>query len=158
MKKETITLVAIIGVVALAIYFYTSPRVIGIPQDHSQIINDLDVVEVGTSETFSLSSLCVDSGSRVFGENWPLSIFETGETYTQSTWIWQREGDTEACLTVWGPGDDGKTYDLELSRLVGALEIRVYYEGVLQRSMPKVTMVDAYDVMPGYVWFNVVLE
>lgn len=63
---------------------------------------------------------CVDASPElVYAQHSIVSLdaFELGRIYPQSTWIWQRYGDTEIAMTIWGPGEDGTTCSIELSRL-----------------------------------------
>lgn len=81
---------------------------------------------------------CVDASPElVCGEHSIVSLdaFEYGRTYAQSTWIWQRYGDTEFAMTIWGPGEGGTTYSLELSRLAGnPFTVKINGEIVLEIS------------------------
>jgi hypothetical protein len=132
--------------------------VVGAPDDHWAIIENMDIIEVGLEgEHFTLEPLCVDYGKKEFSKEWPISLFHEGELYPQSTWLFQRWGDTEVCLTIWGPAED-QGYDLEASRLVGFQKIEIWYDHELIRTMPRVTQDDLYTCMPGYVWFTLSLE
>lgn len=147
---------AIIGAVFLPKILGKVP-VLGAPQDHWIIIENMEIVEVGKEgERFILEPICVDHGLRDYSKDYPLSAFTKGEQYSQSTWLFQRHGDTEICLTIWGPSDD-QGYDLEASRLVG-LKLEIWYNHELIRSMPPQTAADLYTCMPGYVWFTLELE
>jgi len=131
--------------------------VVGAPQDHWDIIENLEIIEVGSQGgRFLLEPLCVDHGIKEYGRDMPLSVFHTGEGYYQSTWLFHRHGDTEACLTIWGPGENGG-YDLEASRLVGT-KLEIWYDHELIRTMPKLTGGDLSSCMLGFVWFAVSLE
>lgn len=148
---------AIIGALLLPRHLGSKVPVLGAPQDHWAIIENMEIIEVGDEGgRFILEPLCVDYGKKDYSRDYPLSAFTKGELYSQSTWLFQRHGDTEACLSIWGPADD-QGYDVEASRFVG-LKLEIWYDHEIIRTMPKVTAADLYTCMPGYVWFTLSLE
>lgn len=70
--------------------------------------------QAGDSGYIYLEPKCVDTGTRTYAKY--MSIFVAGKDYDASTWIWQRYGDTELCMAVWGPGEDGETIGIEIAK------------------------------------------
>lgn len=105
------------------------------PADHKAIIDNMKVYD--TVAKLYLTPRLADAGLKVYGQGYPLEIwqFTKGEEYEQTTWLWQRFGDTEFCMTIWGAGDDAKTYYFEVGKLSGTgfeityLDRQVYTEG-----------------------------
>ena len=81
------------------------------PPNHTAII---DVF------TVSLDSFVLDKSYLSSGKStWTLDIlqenFLKGGTYTYSIWILSYQGDPEVYVCIWGPGKDGKTYQVEFA-------------------------------------------
>jgi len=86
--------------------------------DHQNIVSSM-MINDDKWDSYLIPK-CVDASPElVYGEHSivQLDAFEIGRIYPQSTWIWQRYGDTEVAMTIWGPGEDGTTYSIELSKL-----------------------------------------
>lgn len=64
-----------------------------------------------------LESECLKTSSA----EWTLTVLEDnfyqGMTYSYTFWIFSYNGDPEVCACVWGPGIDGKSYQVELSAI-----------------------------------------
>ena len=87
------------------------------PKTHQWILDNLEVIDLRWPDT-PLEEKLVDYGVRTWGK--PLTVlseFKDDSEYSQTTWIFQRWGDTEVCLTIWGPGEDGKTYYVEAAQM-----------------------------------------
>ena len=124
MKYPEITLTfAFLIVLVLAIYFVVPNNT---PSTHQAIVDDIEIVD--TEINMKLEPKLVSSGTLEYGKTPELSTFTTGKQYPQTTWVWQRFGDTEWCMTIWGPGDDGETYFVEFGRLSSHSFI-IYYQG-----------------------------
>lgn len=95
------------------------------PASHQNVIDRMVVLD--TLYDLYLVPKCVDAGQRVYAKGHSeLAIFEYDRTYWQSTWLWNRYGDTEIAMTIWGPGEDGKTYSLEIAKLAyNELQIKI---------------------------------
>lgn len=88
------------------------------PETHKAIVKNTEIID--TAASFRLSAKLVDSGSKKWAEGLEtLPIFVKNQPYPQSTWLWQRYGDTEFVMTIWGPGTDGKTHFVEFGRVGG---------------------------------------
>jgi hypothetical protein len=98
------------------------------PSSHRAIVDRMKVIATEYSN-LELTPKLADSGNRKWCEGVPsLSIFTVGKEYPETTWIWQRYGDTELAMTIWGPDESGTHYDLEFGRLGSCL--KVTYDGV----------------------------
>jgi hypothetical protein len=59
----------------------------------------------------------VSSGSRKYGEQLSsLSVFKMNSSYQYSVWSFQRKGDTEMFMEIWGPDDSEHSYDVGFGR------------------------------------------
>ena len=115
-------------------YLYGLGNPVQPPSDHQNIVSRMIIYDEDFD--FRLIPKCVDASPEVVcGEHSivQLGLFETGRTYAHSTWIWQRYGDTEIAMTIWGPGEDGTTYSIELGKLAGnPFTVKIAGEEVLQ--------------------------
>jgi len=59
------------------------------------------------------------------------SQFTTNEPYTFSLWIWQRKGDIEITLEIWGPDDTGHGYAICFGRTGLGNGGRIEYKGAV---------------------------
>lgn len=105
----------LIGLVAYPFVFSKSA-----PSDHKKVIDKITILDTKTSKYLQPTFL----GSR--RSKWlsllPLQ-FSADETYIQSDWgFYTVDGDYKdlnAMVSIWGPGDDGVTYNVEVARLMG---------------------------------------
>ena len=107
------------------------------PSSHQSIVNSMEIID--TSAQFRLTPKLVDSGQREWGKGLTiLSVFSERKEYAQSTWIWQRYGDTEIAMTIWGPDDSGKVFMIEIARL-GADPFIVKINGITKLTIDTAT-------------------
>jgi hypothetical protein len=79
------------------------------PSSHKAIVDTMTI----TTGTNKLTSAYLSSGTTT----WKLSLIENflkGGTYTYSLWVYSYQGDPEVYMCIWGPGEDGKTFQVEL--------------------------------------------
>jgi len=85
-----------------------------VPATHKTIIDSMQVID--TIANFKLTPKLVDSSNVEYAKG--LSVmFIKGKTYPQTVWLWQRYGDTEIIMNIWGPDETGKTYGIEIARV-----------------------------------------
>ena len=81
------------------------------PASHKAIIDKM-VIKVGSYE---LSPSYLSTGKTI----WQLSSLEDNfykdGTYQYTLWVYSYQGDPEVYVCIWGPGEDGKTYEVELA-------------------------------------------
>jgi len=81
-----------------------------VPASHKNIIDDMKIT-YGASE---LTSSYLSTGK----STWQLATlqenFEQHGTYQYTLWVYSFEGDPEVYVCIWGPGEDGKTFMVEL--------------------------------------------
>ena len=106
------------------------------PSSHNAIIGKIRVKD--TKANLYLTPKFVCSKTVTWGKGIPLSIFTSDYDYQQSTWIWQRYDDTEFVMTIWGPGNDGKSYLIEFGRLA-ADPFTISFEGETVITIAEVT-------------------
>jgi hypothetical protein len=85
--------------------------------EHQTLVASMTFTESWSGKTYELTPTCVASGSIGWGAGLPQSAFNYSKTYKQSTWLWSREGDAEAAMTIWGPDNSGKVFRVEIARL-----------------------------------------
>ena len=82
-----------------------------VPANHKAIIDKM-IIKVGSYE---LSSSYLSTGK----STWQLSTLQENflkdGTYQYSLWVYSYQGDPEVYVCIWGPGEDGKTYEVELA-------------------------------------------
>lgn len=122
------------------------PALFFAPSSHSSVINETEIVD--TRVNLKLTPKLVDSSERALGTG--LSAFTQGKTYKHTTWLYQRHGETEFVVTVWGPGDDGKTHVVQIGRVSpGAFDIKFQKTTLVHYDATWATPAD------GYYWFDV---
>jgi len=85
-----------------------------VPASHKAIIDSMQVID--TIANFKLTPKLVDSSNVECAKG--LSVmFIKGKTYPQTVWLWQRYGDTDIIMNIWGPDETGKTYSIEIARV-----------------------------------------
>uniref|UniRef100_A0A6H1ZYN4 Uncharacterized protein n=1 Tax=viral metagenome TaxID=1070528 RepID=A0A6H1ZYN4_9ZZZZ len=81
-----------------------------VPARHKAIV-DAMTIKTGT---IKLEPVYLSTGN----SKWQLSIltenFEKYGTYTYSIWVYSYQSDPEVYVCIWGPGKDGKTFQVEL--------------------------------------------
>ena len=94
-----------------------------VPGSHKAIVDDM-TIKVGTSK---LEHAYLSTGK----STWQLSTlqenFPHGGTYQYTLWVYSYEGDPEVAVCIWGPGKDGKTYQVELTAFWSGRSYRVEY-------------------------------
>ena len=82
-----------------------------VPATHRAIIDKM-VIKAGT---YKLSPSYLSTGKTI----WQLSSLEDNfykdGTYQYTLWVYSYQGDPEVYVCIWGPGEDGKTYEVELA-------------------------------------------
>ena len=120
-----------------------------VPATHKSLVDSMKIID--TAINFKLTPKLVDSGSRKWGEGFStLAVFTQDEEYLQSTWIWQRHGDTEVVMTIWGPDESGEILSIEIARL-GSSAFTVKINGVTKLTIDQVTSAPAI----GYYFIEV---
>ena len=123
------------------------------PESHKDIVAKIEIIDAKSG--YRLKPRCVDAGSKTYGAGalQPLAVrFNFGEKYPQSTWIWQREGDTEFVMTIWGPDESGNLYAIELGR-VGSGAFIIKFSGETRIQVSEVDLSEPKN--EGYYYFEV---
>lgn len=124
---ETEEKYAIVGIVCalllgLVVGFVSNPVITQAtaPADHKTVIDNITIIDTKTNK--QLTPRFWGSRTSKMLSLVPLQ-FSPNKTYTQSDWgFYSMEGnyaDLNAVVSVWGPSDDGKTYNVEVARLMG---------------------------------------
>lgn len=106
-----------------------------VPASHKAIIDSMEVTDTQantklTSRLFSSSTLEYAKGLSV--------TFIKGKQYHQTVWSWERYGDVELVMCIWGPDETGKLYGIEISRLAwNPFEVKI--DGVTKLTIEAVT-------------------
>lgn len=120
MKIAPVILMLILVVVGgIGGFIYASQNPVTPPAEHQGIINTMIITD--TVWNVQLTPKCVDSAGIFWAKHQivELDAFTEGREYYQSTWVWQRYGDTEMVMTIWGPGEDQTTCLIEIAKLAG---------------------------------------
>jgi len=126
-----ILLILALGIGAFGGFMYGQTYVVQPLHEH-QAITDSIVIHDTRYDSY-LTPKCVDAGSRIYNEGKPLAVFIDGRSYEQSTWLWQRYGDTEIVMTIWGPGEDHKTVSVEFGKVAAnPFDIKLLGETIIQ--------------------------
>ena len=109
-----------------------------VPANHKAIIESITIRD--TKANVLLSPKLVESSNVEYGKG--LSVyFVKGKVYPQSTWLWQRYGDTEIVMNIWGPDESGRMYGIEIARLAwNPFEVKI--NGVTKLTIDPVTSLE----------------
>ena len=109
-----------------------------VPAGHKSIIGSMTIRD--TQANVLLSPKLVESSNVEWGKG--LSVyFVKGKVYPQSTWLWQRYGDTEIVMNIWGPDESGTMYGVEIARLAWSpFEVKI--DGVTKLTIDPVTSLE----------------
>jgi hypothetical protein len=81
-----------------------------VPASHKAIIDHMTI----TASGIPLAPAYLSTGKSM----WQLSVltenFLKYETYQYTLWVYSYQNDPEVYVCIWGPGKDGKTYQVEL--------------------------------------------
>lgn len=138
------------GVVGYAIGIQGQSNIQPFPE-HQSVINTIIIKD--TKFNYNLVPICVHSSQNVWAEHSiiPLATFEEGRVYKHTTWIWQRYGDTEISMTLWGPGEDQNTISIEIGRL-GANPFEVKVAGETELTIAEAT------AMPSTGYYHITVQ
>ena len=121
-------IILMLGIGGLGGFLFAQTQPIKPPSEHQAIVDSIIIQDIEFN--VYLHPKCVDAGIRTWAEHAiiELEAFQEGRPYQQTTWLWQRYGDTELAMSIWGPGEDKASYGLEFGRL-GANPFRVQVMG-----------------------------
>jgi hypothetical protein len=103
-----------LGVAAMGIY---SGAASFPPSDHQAVANTITVYDLGYQRAQTLSFIRSGQGQQM--AIIPMSPFRQNVNYQYSLWEFKVGVDTNAVMQIWGPGDDGATYNVGIGRLCG---------------------------------------
>lgn len=117
-KAASILMLALIFCAGLGGYLVSQQTGVTPPSKHAALVQKMSIQVTGHELPIEvyLNPKCVDAGSRTFAKYMTVN-FQVGKDYDESTWIWQRYGDTELSMQVWGPGEDGQTCIVGIGKL-----------------------------------------
>jgi hypothetical protein len=123
-----IVLGLIIGIAVFAGFNFVSSGGTSIPYDtnHSYIAERVSVYDM--TDGVQMTSKLVLEGPATF-HPFALDVFQftAKKSYTQSLWIFCSQNDIDVTLTIFGAGDDGKSYLLEFGRHAGnTIQIKAF--------------------------------
>ena len=109
-KKTRVGMMLLMLVLGVVLGWFGHTVLVFPPSNHKNIIDKLII----TTDSNKLASTYLKSGT----STWTLSLvtnFLKGGTYTYSLWTYSYQEDPEVSVCIWGPGEDGSTYQVELS-------------------------------------------
>ncbi len=142
MQQKTIALLIIAILMSFGFLAGTFVNIIisqqNIPASHKAIVDSMKIKD--TWAYVELTPKLVESNNVECAKG--LSVFFTkGKMYPETVWLWQRYGDTELVMNIWGPDESGKTYGIEISRLTwDPFEVKI--NGVTKLIIDPVTSVE----------------
>lgn len=111
----------LIGVLIVAGFGYWQTGGLNIPYntEHAEISKRFTVKDITDGVVMNVKHVL--TGEAAYHAYAPQDIFIARKTYTQSLWFWTtgQSNDIEVTMTIWGPGEDGKTYAVEFGRHAG---------------------------------------
>jgi hypothetical protein len=125
MKRVAIACVVLVILGAL-IGFYFAPQLKFPRGDHEYVAKQVIVYDKTYGRTQTL--VFVESGQGQMLSLVPMQFTPQTVTYKYSFWVFKSGNDVNAVMWIWGPGDDGKTYNVEVARLAGN-ELEITYPG-----------------------------
>jgi len=81
-----------------------------VPASHKAIIEKLKI----TADSKPLASSYLSTGKSTWSLSTLQENFLQGGTYQYTLWLYSYKGDPEVYVCIWGPGEDGETYQVEL--------------------------------------------
>jgi hypothetical protein len=124
--KKTVIVAVVFLVLGVLLGFYFAPQFKFPPRDHEAIAKQVTVYDKTYGRTQTL--VFVESGQGQMLILVPMQFTPQTVTYAYSFWVFKTGNDVNAVMWIWGPGDDGKTYSVEVARLAGN-ELEVTYPG-----------------------------
>jgi hypothetical protein len=123
---KTAIVVVVLVVLGALLGFFLLPQVKSPPRDHEYIAKQVTVYD----KTYGCTQILVfvESGRGQMLTLVPMQFTPQTVTYTYSFWAFKTGNDINAVMWIWGPGDDGKTYSVEVARLAGN-ELEITYPG-----------------------------
>jgi uncharacterized protein YneF (UPF0154 family) len=115
MKQQTLGLLIITLLMSFGIFvgIFVGPFISqsSVPASHKAIIDHMTI----TASAIPLAPAYLSTGKSM----WQLSVltenFLKYKTYQYTLWVYSYQNDPEVYVCIWGPGKDGKTYQVELS-------------------------------------------
>jgi hypothetical protein len=120
MQQKTMALLVIALLMSAAFLIgsffsmFISQSQLTVPASHKTIVDSMTVTD--TWAYAQLTPKLVESNNVEYAKGLSV-VFIKGKVYPQTLWVWQRYGDTELVMNIWGPDESGKTYGIEISRL-----------------------------------------
>lgn len=120
---------------------------------HVAVANKLVVRETDKDVQYTLASRCVYSGTPAYGA---FSVgWTVGKAYPCTLWVFSRSsGDVSCVIKIFGPSDDGLTYEVQVSR-VSSYAVNIYYDGVLKLQFPALGAFPEGQAFTGFGRFTV---
>ena len=110
-----------------------------VPAGHKSIIDSMTIRD--TQANVLLSPKLVESSNVECAKGLSV-LFIKGKVHPTTVWLWQRYGDVELVMNIWGPDESGKTYGIEISRLAwNPYEVKI--DGATKLTIDAVTSMPA---------------
>jgi hypothetical protein len=105
------------GIYAGIYYMQTGGTNIPYNSEHSKIAEGIKVTDLATGVSMTVKHLLTTESQ--FYPYAPMSGFTPRKTYTQSLWMWCSGDDVDMVMNIWGPSDDGHSYEVGFGRFMG---------------------------------------
>jgi len=114
MAQKTVAVIVILLFVGAGFFIGTlASGFVGqltVPASHKAIIDKM-IIKVGSYE---LSPSYLSTGKSTWSLSTLQENFLQDGTYQYTLWLYSYKGDPEVYVCIWGPGEDGETYQVEL--------------------------------------------
>ena len=123
-----------------------------VPASHKAIVEDITIYD--TVRKNYLEPYCIGQAKYKPLSIIPLQTFTVNKEYTFTNWIWgspDEPKNPEVFMVIAGPGNDGKTYGIELSRSCWN-ELKITFGDGKTFTLPQVT--EGGQASPGYIGYE----
>jgi hypothetical protein len=149
-KFSALLLLLVVSLGAAGLFGYMAVSAVpNPPSEVKTIVSNLSITDV--TKDSALTVTCVSAGTLSYGAPQsvlPSQSFTLGQSYPQTVWLWQRAGDTQFVMKVWGPDQNGG-YDLEFGRCCTD-QFTVMYKGTTIQSVPQIASMTNGVAQSGY--------
>jgi hypothetical protein len=110
----------LIGALVIGGFGYLQSGGLNVPyhMEHNQIANAFSAMDLTVGINFKVRHVMTTEAQMY--PHYPYDVFSPTQSYTQSLWIFTPtagdQKDIELVMLIWGPANDGETYDVHLGK------------------------------------------
>lgn len=117
-----ILMVGLMAIIGIAGFYVGNKVAFGYPSnEHKTIVENIHVVDLDANIQLSLEFIQSTNSKMlyIFGQGQAGQFNINADKYQLSEWRWKIGGDPDAYMNVWGAGEDGRTYYIEIGSFSG---------------------------------------